>query len=103
MELTNSSFPIRAFIRHKAKVRIINPFNTAGLCPSFDEKLLKELAATLFRSTQWRESFRPYPTREAADAVEDDLAADLAEMYRRVKQNQADPLVQRLNALLSSV
>jgi hypothetical protein len=99
MELIGD-YPIRAFIRHKAKMQIIGNSLTQNFCPDFDEELLKDLSKTLLQSNKVKELYRPYRSRDEANMAEDEIATELAAVYKHVKQQQDDPLVQSLNALL---
>lgn len=98
MELT-SNYPVRAFIRHKAKMQLVESMGM-DICPFLDDELLRELATTLLQSERGQVAFQPYSSREAASAVEDNLAAEIAETYQTIQQRQHDPIVQSLNALL---
>jgi hypothetical protein len=99
MELIGD-YPMRAFIRHKAKMQILGNSLTQNFCPDFDEELLKDLSKTLLQSTKMKELYRPYRSRDEADKAEDEIATQLAAVYKQIKQQQDDPLVQGLNALL---
>lgn len=69
-------------------------------CLAFDEPLLQELSTTLFQSERGAAIFVAYPSRQAAEAIEDQFALELAETYRYIKQRKTDTQVQRLNSLL---
>lgn len=100
MELASNSYPVRAFIRHKAKMRVLEAESMGISCLAFDESLLQELSTTLFQSERGAPIFTAYPNRQAAEAVEDQFALELAETYRYIKQRKTDTQVQRLNSLL---
>ena len=99
MELANSLYPMRSVIRCKAKQRLtVNVDGSAAV--AFDESLFQDLASTLFSSGQYQAVHQPYASKAEACAVEDWVAMELATTYQRVTQNQQNPIVQQLNALL---
>jgi hypothetical protein len=100
MELAGDSYPVRAFIRHKAKMRVLEAESMGIGCVAFDEPLLQDLSTTLFQSERGAAVFIAYPSRQAAEAIEDQFALELAEIYRHIKQRKANAQVQRLNSLL---
>lgn len=105
MELVSGSYPVRAFIRHKAEQKIAGLSEVKDMdlsCPTVDQALLRDLAVTLFQSPQGNAVYQAYPTREAAEAVENAFARELAAIYQQITQRQADPHVQRLNQLLGN-
>lgn len=69
-------------------------------CPHVDRMLLKDLAATLFRSEAGTAIYTAYATRLEAEAVEERFADELAQVYQRIKQQQSNPDIQKLNQLL---
>ena len=99
MELARNSRPVRGFIRHKAKVQILESQEIDDVCPTVDEDLIRELTTTLLTSERGDAAYRSYPDRETADAVENQFAAEIAEAYQRIKQQAASAAVQRLNQL----
>jgi hypothetical protein len=96
----NRVYPIRKFIRHKAKMQILRPLEVGEDCPILDETLFQELVDTLFQSEQGRSIYTPCASREQAEQVEDYFAGELATAYLGIKQRQNDPLVRLLNTLL---
>ncbi|MBD1913017.1 MULTISPECIES: hypothetical protein [unclassified Leptolyngbya] len=100
MELTNSSYPVRAFIRHKAEMKIRQAEAAETFCPHVDRMLLKDLATTLFRSQLGTAIYTAYPTRVEAEAIEERFAEELAQTYQHIKQQQTNPDIQKLNQLL---
>lgn len=99
MELARNSYPVRGFIRHKAKVQILNNQDMDDFCPTVDEDLIRELTNTLLKSERGEAAYRGYPDRETADAVENQFATEVAESYQRIKQQATQSNIQRLNDL----
>lgn len=101
MELVDSHRPHRAVIRCKAKMQLME---TADDCfrwnDPFDDTLLKDLAAGLFQSQQYRVFFEQQHSKSEVKEVEDRLAEELASTYRNILKRHQDPVVQSLNALL---
>lgn len=81
-------------------MRVLEAESMGISCLAFDESLLQELSTTLFQSERGAPIFTAYPNRQAAEAVEDQFALELAETYRYIKQRKTDTQVQRLNSLL---
>ncbi|MDX2229192.1 MAG: hypothetical protein NW220_06125 [Leptolyngbyaceae cyanobacterium bins.349] len=101
MELANHSiYPMRAVIRCKAKQQLMTNVDGSALEARLDEGLFQELATTLLQSGRCDVVYQPYATREAASAVEDEVALELAASYQRIIQQRQSPVVQELNALL---
>ncbi|XGV95155.1 MAG: hypothetical protein ACAF41_20700 [Leptolyngbya sp. BL-A-14] len=101
MELVNRHRPHRAVIRCKAKMLLMEAIDeNFDWEHPFDEALLKELATGLFQSNQYRGFFENGLSKQEAKAVEDQLAQELADTYRKILQRHQDPIVQSLNALL---
>ncbi|MBF2027008.1 MAG: hypothetical protein IGS48_09615 [Oscillatoriales cyanobacterium C42_A2020_001] len=100
MELANPVYPLRAVIRCKAKQQLMTNLDGTGLNERLDEELFCEIAQTLFQSEECDPIYVPYATREAASAVEDGVALELAVIYQRIVQQRQCPVVQSLNALL---
>ncbi|HEY9696832.1 MAG TPA: hypothetical protein V6D10_06195 [Trichocoleus sp.] len=55
---------------------------------------------TLFQSKRYHAKAQSCRSKLAAAAVEDEVAAELAASYKRIQQQQQDPLIQQLNSLL---
>lgn len=100
MEFNNPFLPMRSVIRCKAKQRLMTGTDGNPSLESIDEDLLKEVAMTLFRSNQSRSLRESYPSRAAANEVEDWAATELAVSYRRITQQRQHSIVQNLNSLL---
>jgi hypothetical protein len=100
MEFANPVYPMRAVIRCKAKQQLMTNIDGTSLEERLDEALLNELATTLFQSEHCDAIYEPYTTRQAATAVEDEVALELAAAYQRIMQQRNSPIVQTLNALL---
>ena len=77
---------------------------TAGDClewdGAFDDTLLKDLAANLFQSTHYRVFFERCHSQQDVQAIEDQLAQELAHTYQKIWERSQDPVVQSLNARL---
>jgi hypothetical protein len=100
MELARNSYPVRGFIRHKAKMQILTrQAMEDDVCPTVDDDLIRELTQTLLTSERGDAAYRSYPDRETANAVENQFAAEIAESYQRIKQQTTSDTVQRLNQL----
>lgn len=65
-----------------------------------DEELFKAIVDTTFTSSRHPELFQPCETVEAATEVETRLIAEIISAYRRIKAQQENPTIQRLNKLL---
>ncbi|MBW4654128.1 MAG: hypothetical protein KME20_13985 [Kaiparowitsia implicata GSE-PSE-MK54-09C] len=100
MELTGNSYPIRAFIRYQAKMHILKNCTDEIGCPALDEALFQELVKTLFQSSRGDAVYRAYAKREDAEAVEREIALEVASAYWQIQNQRQQPLVQRLNKLL---
>lgn len=100
MELANSVYPMRAAIRSKAKQQLLVEADNCKVLIPIDEELFKELATTLLQLSCTPMVYQPCRSKQEAVAIEDRVATELAASYRRIAQQQQDPLVQRLNALL---
>jgi|GEM_PF-1067837 hypothetical protein len=103
MALAQPIQPMRAVIRCKAKQLLIADPELWETFSCFDEALFQELAATLFRAESYQELAGSCRSRQDAVAIESRLALGLAAAYKRIKQQQRDPLVQKLNQLLDVV
>lgn len=90
---------MRAVIRAKAKQQLITQAQEP-LFIAIDECLFRELAATLFQAGHCQAIYQPCATKADATTVEDEVALELATIYQNITQQQQDPLVQSLNALL---
>lgn len=101
MELSNPVYPMRAIARCKAKshlLRIASEYPEQLLPP--DEALFNSIAATLFQSDCSARLYQACRSKQEAAAIEDSIAIAVAETYAQIRLQQADPLVQQLNALL---
>lgn len=101
MELAQPIQPLRAVIRCKAKQLLIADPELWETISCFDEALFQELAITLFRAESYQELACSCRSKQAATAIEDRIAIALAVTYKRIKQQQRNPLVQQLNHLLA--
>ncbi|WP_088890095.1 hypothetical protein [Leptolyngbya ohadii] len=102
MELAQPIQPMRAVIRCKAKQLLIADPELRETIACFDEALFQELAITLFRGESYQQLASSCRTKQIAAAIEDRVAIALAVSYKRIKQQQRDPVVQQLNQLLES-
>lgn len=101
MELANRHRPHRAIIRCKAKMHLLETIDdNFDWDEPFDDALLKELAESLFQSSQYQVFFENCLSKQEAKAIEDQLARELADTYQSILQRHQDPVVQSLNALL---
>ena len=100
MELAHDSYPVRAFIRHKARMKILHANGDTKLCPTIDQTLLRELTETLFQSQKGNAIYAPYPSRKAAEAIEERFADEIATTYRHILSQRANSQIQWLNTLL---
>ncbi|MBD2460690.1 hypothetical protein H6G89_06505 [Oscillatoria sp. FACHB-1407] len=112
MEPTSRAYPMRVFVKHRAKEQIkARAYDRSGdssqggtashrpLYSPFDERLFEDIATTLLSPS--RPEFRHQcKSRQEAAEIEARIAAELVEIYAQIKLNQRDPLVQMLNALL---
>jgi|GEM_PF-1096127 len=65
-----------------------------------DEALFKAIVDTTFNPNQHPELFRTCDSVEAAAMVEAKLVSEIITVYRTIKAQQANPIVQGLNKLL---
>ncbi|HBB31570.1 MAG TPA: hypothetical protein DDZ80_04310 [Cyanobacteria bacterium UBA8803] len=100
MPATGNRYPMRALIKHKAKAQLRAALASDRTEEPLDERLLEELAATLFHQEQNQAFAQPCISRAEADEIENRMAADLVQTYRDMKQRQKNPLVEQLNRLL---
>jgi hypothetical protein len=101
MDLANSVAPVRAVIRCKVKMQLTQIAYTQQDTPEpLDEALIKDLAATCFRSDAYQSALKTCRTKRDAARVEDLFAADIAQTYRHMTQQHHNSLVQQLNGLL---
>jgi len=101
MELANPIYPMRAVVRCKAKTHLLRL--TATRYEAFlplDEALFKDIATNLFKSDRGTDLYQGCRSKREAGAIEDRVAAELAETYVQIKLNQDNPMVQQLNSLL---
>ncbi|MEO0984629.1 MAG: hypothetical protein AAFY20_03665 [Cyanobacteria bacterium J06639_14] len=66
----------------------------------FDEGLFQEIATIAFCSEHHPELYQPCLSQVVATEIEDRVATELIETYKRIKHRQGSALVQSLNALL---
>ena len=103
MESVNYIRPMRSVIRCKAKMQLLQAASDPTAEPlCISDELLRELAATVFNSSRYQTLLQYCRSQSDADAIEDRVAAELAETYQYIRQRQQDPVVQRLNALLKN-
>lgn len=101
MELANRHRPHRAVIRCKAKMRLLEAIDEHFDWDNpFDDALLRDLATSLFQSSQYQGFFEQCLSEQQVQGVEDELAQVLADTYQSISMRQQDPIVQSLNALL---
>lgn len=101
MDLANSVYPMRAVIRCKVKIQLLQLAYAQGVVPEpVNESLLKDIAATWFRSDSYEALVQPCRSKREAAAVEDQIAREIAATYQTIVQQQESALIQRLNSLL---
>jgi hypothetical protein len=101
MDLANSVYPMRSVIRCKVKIQLLQAAYAQGVVPEpINESLLKEIAATWFRSDSYDALVRPCRSKQEAAAIADQIAGEIAATYRTIVEQQENALVQRLNSLL---
>lgn len=98
MDWVRNCYPIRTSIKERAREQLNLKLNAFKAFGSLDEKLFSDTADTLFTAYEFE---RPLSSWEQAAEVEDKLAAELVEIYLHIKSKQSNPIVQKLNALLS--
>ncbi len=109
MELTRQTFPKRAVVKCKAKIRLLaDPIVGLGAM-TFDDELFLELARNLLRidsssgerrQNRADELYQSCENPQAARQIEEKFIRLLVEAYKQIKIQQQDPIVQQLNALL---
>ncbi len=100
MDTTSNTFPMRVFIKHKAKEQLKRDPEMSRFCCPLDEELFEELAKTLFQAEMNQVLYQQCHSSSEARAIEEQVAADLVETYLHIQLRQRDSLVQSLNALL---
>lgn len=100
MELAGNYYPMRAFIKYKAKEQLRIEFDMYSAWDSLDEELFLEIATTLFQPEKNQELYQKCYSREKSAAIENRIADELVQTYKQIKSRQNNPIVQRLNALL---
>ena len=99
MELA-SYFPKRVFVRYRAKVQLQTDVASVAIPECIDEELIKEISATLFQSELYRSLYSQCRSKREAAMITDQMVDELVKTYRRIKQQQQNPLIQQLNSLL---
>ncbi|HEY9877319.1 MAG TPA: hypothetical protein V6D29_02630 [Leptolyngbyaceae cyanobacterium] len=100
MQSINTAYPVRMFIRHKARHKLAEALQLTQAEPTFDAPLFWDVTNTLLQPSTSPNLYRPYPSRDQAAQVEEHTADAIASAYLRIKQQASDPLVQDLNKLL---
>lgn len=100
MQSTNSAYPVRMFIRHKAQVKLASAITHHHIDPPVDALLFQDITGTLLQPAVHPDVYCAYPNRDAAMQVEEQVSSEIADTYVRIKRQQSDPLVQQLNDLL---
>jgi glutamate-1-semialdehyde aminotransferase len=101
MEQVNYKRPHRMMICGKAKMQILQAADASyEWFEEVDDRLLKELAATLFQSERYQVLFARCQSKPDVIQTEDQLVNELVATYQQVLERQRDPIVQGLNALL---
>lgn len=68
--------------------------------PTIDEDLFTEVTQTLFQVCRNPKLYQDCGSPEAARTMEGEVATEVIATYRKIKRNQASPIVQRLNQQL---
>ncbi|NJO39315.1 MAG: hypothetical protein HC769_00090 [Cyanobacteria bacterium CRU_2_1] len=92
--------PMRALIRYKAKVSLRNDVESGEISACLDDGLIKEIAVTLFHSEFYQTRYSQCRSKREARGIDEQMAAEVAKTYKRITQQQEDPIVQQLNSLL---
>ena len=100
MQPTNGTYPVRLSIRHKAQVKLASAISRHLIGEDIDAVLFQGVTGQLFQPAVHPDIYCAYPTPAAAMAVEDEVSSEIAETYVRLRRQQQDPRVQRLNRLL---
>lgn len=102
MELA-SYLPKRVYIRYRAKVQLqvdAVGADSAETCECLDEALIRDMAATLLESELYRSLYGQCRSKREAATITDRMIDELVRNYKQIKQQQQNPLIQQLNALL---
>lgn len=100
MEPVNSVFPVKMFIRHKARQKLVAFFRSSSEEAELDEALLNDVANTLLQPATSSQVYQPCRCRDEAIRIEEEVADSIAATYLRIRRQQSDPLIQQLNNLL---
>lgn len=100
MQSTNGAYPVRLFIRHKVRAKLVQALDLNSEETTLDAPLLWDVTNIGLQPRTSPDLYRPYPTRDQAAQVEDRTANKIAAAYIRIKQQSSDPRVQDLNRLL---
>ena len=65
-----------------------------------DEVLFKDVVRLAFHPKQHPEIYRPCESPEQAAAIEQAIATEIVDSYKRIQSNRTKPSIQALNALL---
>jgi len=74
--------------------------NTVSESATLDEALFEEIAKTSFSPNRYPELYQSCGTRRAAAAIEIQVANEIVAIYKEIKKQQQNPIVQNLNSLL---
>jgi hypothetical protein len=99
MELA-SYFPKRIFVRYRAKAQLQADAVASQTFRCLDEALIKEITATLFQSVYYQSLYNQCRSKREAAVITDQMIDDLVKTYKRIQQQQQDPMIQQLNSLL---
>lgn len=92
-----NNYPVRAFIRHKARLKLTQILTGET---DIDNTLLQDISSTLLQPDISPTAYQPYASRDQAIAIEEQMATEIAETYCRMQRQLKNPLVQQLNQLL---
>lgn len=105
MDSTHQTYPVRLFIRHKARMNLVADLQKLAASGhlkdgSIDETLFADVIETFLQSESGSEAYQPCDSRHQALLIEDQLAQKIAETYLQIMQKKENALVQKLNNLL---
>lgn len=100
MQPAQVSYPVRLFIRHKAKMKLSSALSRQHLGADIDLVLLQEITNTVLQPSVNPAIYQAYGSRELAIQVEESVSDAIASAYLRILQRRNHPDVERLNQLL---
>ncbi|HIK18077.1 MAG TPA: hypothetical protein IGS53_22705 [Leptolyngbyaceae cyanobacterium M33_DOE_097] len=95
------SLPMRAIIRCKVKQQMLADVDVTEMCMPVDEPLLKDLTNSLFGSSYYLQRFSNARSQDEIETISNEMATEVLMTYRQIMMNATDPMIQKLNDLLS--